>query len=47
MFMQKVFKLYKICNSYQTIMYEYFLTMMNAKHSLALPLSQFMTLHLT
>jgi len=45
--MQKVFKLYKIYNSYQTIIYKYFLIIMGAKHSLALPLSQFITLHLT
>jgi len=47
MFMQKVFKLYKIYSSCQTTMYEYFLAIVGAKHSLALPLSQFMTLHLT
>jgi len=45
--MQKVFKLYKIYNSCQTIIYKYFLIIVGVKHSLALLLSQFMTLHLT
>jgi len=45
--MQKVFKLYKICSNCQTIMYEYLLAIIGAKHSLALPLSQFITLLLT
>jgi len=47
MSMQKVSKLYKICSSCQTTMYEYLLAIVGAKHSLALPLSQSMTLHLT
>jgi len=46
MFIQKVFKLYKICSSCQTIIYEYFLAIVGAKYSLALPLSQFITLYL-